>query len=400
MSDSRLRVALIVGGFPDREHPISNVFTLRSAQALSREVDLRVVVLRAWLPRRKVRSETTFGGLRVTTIAVPQVPQLMAANVVLYQRLGGPLVKPLLSEVDLVHSGDAATIGPIVGAWAHAAGKAHVAQITQTMNQQTVPHLWRFPLRRWWERVDAVACNSLALARDAQEHWPMLPNINTVYRGVDLQLFHPGWCAFDRLDPGASGVRFVYLGGFPAYRSLPHGANTKGGYTILRAWKAAEDHLHAAGATLVVAGPACDRPDVATWQGTLRHPDAVRVVGPVAGEAIPALLHSSHALLVPSLQEGLPNVALEASATGRPVIGSDIPAIREVVEHGRTGILVAPGASEEWSAALMTYARDMTALQSLGRAARQRMEQHFDQRRYADQMLTVYEAAMAHRGIE
>ncbi|MFQ7768832.1 MAG: glycosyltransferase [Fusicatenibacter saccharivorans] len=44
--------------------------------------------------------------------------------------------------------------------------------------------------------------------------------------------------------------------------------------------------------------------------------------------------------MLPSYHEGMSNVLLEAAATGRPVITSNIPGCRESVENGKSGLLV------------------------------------------------------------
>ena len=62
------------------------------------------------------------------------------------------------------------------------------------------------------------------------------------------------------------------------------------------------------------------------------------------------LLGMSSMLVLPSITEGMPRTVMEAMAMGKPVIGSDIPGIRSLVENGKTGILVPvrdPGAIAE-----------------------------------------------------
>jgi glycosyltransferase involved in cell wall biosynthesis len=390
----RLRVALIVGGFPDAEHPISNVFGVRTAQALTRETQLSTIVLRAWLPRRPLRRTESIQNLRVTTIAVPQWPQATIANLLVYQNAGWRLVRSILKDVDVVHSGDLSSLGVIAGRWARRAGKPHVTQATQCMSRVTVPHLWGRALDGWQRDVDAIACNSDALRREVDALWPDLPEVRTVYRGVDLALFHPQGPVFAALPQARDGARFLYAGGFPAYPLLPHAANTKGGFTLLAAWASNEASLHAAGATLVVAGPDCGRADVLAWHSRLRYRDSVKILGPVLSELMPSLIRAADAVVVPSLQEGLPNIAVETSASGRAVLGSDIPPMREVVVPWETGRLVPAGDANAWSKALLQAAHERSALAAYGEAGRLRMEATFDQRSYAARMIEMYETAL------
>lgn len=71
--------------------------------------------------------------------------------------------------------------------------------------------------------------------------------------------------------------------------------------------------------------------------------DAVRFHGARPRDEIAATLARAHALVVPSLREGLGIVALEAMAVGRPVIASGTGGLVETVVDGDDGILVPPG---------------------------------------------------------
>lgn len=51
-------------------------------------------------------------------------------------------------------------------------------------------------------------------------------------------------------------------------------------------------------------------------------------------------IKNSHCIVLPSYHEGTANVLLEAAATARPIIASNIPGCKEIVDHGRTGLLV------------------------------------------------------------
>jgi glycosyltransferase involved in cell wall biosynthesis len=54
-------------------------------------------------------------------------------------------------------------------------------------------------------------------------------------------------------------------------------------------------------------------------------------------------LASAHIVCLPSYREGLPKVLLEAMACGRPIITTDAPGCREVVEHGVNGLIAPVG---------------------------------------------------------
>lgn len=99
---------------------------------------------------------------------------------------------------------------------------------------------------------------------------------------------------------------------------------------------------------------------------------------------LPALYAESHVVVVPSVEDaegdrdGLPNVVLEAMASGRPVVASDIGAIKSAITLGRTGLLVRPGDRAALTRALTRLAERPSLGSELGRLARRRVEQRYD----------------------
>jgi glycosyltransferase involved in cell wall biosynthesis len=55
------------------------------------------------------------------------------------------------------------------------------------------------------------------------------------------------------------------------------------------------------------------------------------------------MLNSCDLFVLPSKWEGMPKALVEAMACGLPVIGTDVPGIRDLIDHGRNGYLCEPG---------------------------------------------------------
>lgn len=92
-------------------------------------------------------------------------------------------------------------------------------------------------------------------------------------------------------------------------------------------------------------------------------------------------MKEADAIVHPSYHEGMSNVLMEAAATGRPVIASNISGCREVVDDGKSGILFEPRNVKALTGALEKFmSLDADARRDMGRAARTLVEQKFDRR--------------------
>ena len=84
-------------------------------------------------------------------------------------------------------------------------------------------------------------------------------------------------------------------------------------------------------------------------------------------------------VVLPSYHEGMSNVLLEAAATGRPVITSDIPGCREAVEDGKTGLLCkARDCASLYEQMARMAETPFSTRQAMGLAAHEKMVQEFD----------------------
>lgn len=91
-----------------------------------------------------------------------------------------------------------------------------------------------------------------------------------------------------------------------------------------------------------------------------------------------------------SVKEGLPYVLLEAGQAVLPVVGTRIPGNVDIVEHGKSGILVAPKKSGEVAAALMEYCKNKDLRDSHGAELRHRVLTVFSAEKMATQSALIY----------
>lgn len=93
--------------------------------------------------------------------------------------------------------------------------------------------------------------------------------------------------------------------------------------------------------------------------------------------------------------EGVPKVLLEAAASGRALITTDMPGCREVVEHGINGLLVEPRDVEGLTQAIKQLLNDPELRIRMGRESRERAEASFGIETVTTQTLAVYEALLS-----
>ena len=99
---------------------------------------------------------------------------------------------------------------------------------------------------------------------------------------------------------------------------------------------------------------------------------------------VPRLLPAADLFVLSSLYEGIPNIVMEAMAAGLPVVATAVGGVPELIEDGRSGILVKSESSTELSSAICKLLEDREKLYSMGRNGRQRVQDHFSIERMVD----------------
>jgi glycogen synthase len=110
------------------------------------------------------------------------------------------------------------------------------------------------------------------------------------------------------------------------------------------------------------------------------------------GNDLEAEYGRANLFVFPSRHEGMPNVVLEAMASGLPVIATRIPGNEELVSAGVTGELVPPEDTAALKVALEHLLPDARLRQNMGSAARKRVEEKYDWANTARQYLSLLEA--------
>lgn len=110
---------------------------------------------------------------------------------------------------------------------------------------------------------------------------------------------------------------------------------------------------------------------------------------------MPSLYQSVHAVVLPSYREGLPKGLIEAAACGLPLVTTDVPGCREVVQHGLTGLLVPARDAVALARAIARLQDDLPLRAKLGAAARQKALSEFDERVVIEKTMHVYEELIA-----
>jgi glycosyltransferase involved in cell wall biosynthesis len=114
---------------------------------------------------------------------------------------------------------------------------------------------------------------------------------------------------------------------------------------------------------------------------------------------IQELLAMSEMFVMPSLYEGLPIALLEAMASGKPIVATDVDGIRGVIEKGISGLLVPPQEESQLAKAISILLTDKQLATSLATSSRERAEREFDIRLHVKKIEGIYMEIAADKGI-
>jgi glycogen(starch) synthase len=214
----------------------------------------------------------------------------------------------------------------------------------------TYHRLTRPITRAIWQSAGAVLANSTGLGRLAQTTWPEAPLV-IIPNGVDTDQFTP-----DISQDTNEGLRLLYVGRL---------VRSKGVDLVLEALQDLPE------VRLRIVGDGPERGYLTRLALDLGVKDRVEFSGWLGRPQLPRQYHWANAFVLLSEEEGMPNVLLEAMASGLPIIATDNYANRELVEPGKNGRLVASRDRSELAEAIRQLRDDADLRQRWGTNGRQ-----------------------------
>ncbi len=260
----------------------------------------------------------------------------------------------------------------------------------------------RSPLKRWYNAVmtrgDLTIANS-TFTRDhiVAEHGLGSDQIAVAPEGIDTDIFDQDRVSPERmavvraawkLDTGRQGPILLVAARLTGW---------KGQRVMIEAMSRLE---HAPGALLVLAGKEEKAGEAAALRAAAERAEVrerVRIVGAV--DDMPAAYALADLVVAPStLPESFGRGVAEAGAMARPVLASPLGGPAETIVHDRTGWLVPAGDVGAWVRAVdAALALGPDARARIGRAARDRVTEHYSLRAMAAATFAIYRRVLAAR---
>ncbi len=204
----------------------------------------------------------------------------------------------------------------------------------------------------------AIVANSGEVAAYiARQYWAPAGRIRVIHNAIDTRRFRPA-------ELGASGTQgpIVTVGRLVEQKN--HALFLDAAAQLLRELPQAQ---------FVITGDGPLRSALEQQARTLGIADRVSFTG--ERDDIEVLLQSASLFWLTSRWEGMPNVVLEAMASGVPVITTDVSGVRELLRPGVDGFVVTKSDAAEFAAASTRLLRDPGAWRNVSAAARTRAEE-------------------------
>jgi len=255
--------------------------------------------------------------------------------------------------------------------------------VVLTSQHDTYHRGWPFDLYRRWSgpRLDATVAISPSVVEYCRESLHVPPaHIHVIENAVDLARFEPA------IVPMRTPVTFGAIGTL-----IP----IKGHEVVIEAFARIANQLP--GSRLLLAGQGPLRASLEQRARELGVGDCVEFHGLV--DDMTSFLTQVDIVVHPSRQEAFGLAIVEGMASRKPVIATDLPAIRHVLAEGRAGVLVDAGDIEGFASAMRRLALDAPEAQRLAVAGHEHAASFYCRSRMATEYAALYDELIAARAL-
>jgi glycosyltransferase involved in cell wall biosynthesis len=262
-------------------------------------------------------------------------------------------------------------------------------------HQQEPP--WRRFLFRNLERLASHWCDRMIFISQPLVEWASKEKIGCtmkmarIYSGIEMDRFHPVSEAEKRRLRAEWGIG-EHDGVIGIVSKLWAG---KGHDLLIRAFKEIRKEMPQA--RLVIVGEGYLMDSLQTLASQLQLSDAVIFTGFL--EEIPQIIATFDVAVLPSYFEGMGRVLLEAMAMEKPVVGTRVGGIPDLIEEGLNGFLVSPGSSKELASAVLKILSDKALAAKMGQEGRKKMTDRFSAESMVRSIEEVYRDLLKEKGV-
>ena len=243
---------------------------------------------------------------------------------------------------------------------------------------------------RWLRRLHRpMVTHYVALSRDLEQYLrdaigvPQ-KRITQIYNGVDIDLFQPPPAGREAIGP-YSDPRYFVVG--TVGRMQPVKDQITLVHAMIELWRSDESARRWLRLALVGDGPL--RRDVEELIKQHNVSDYAWLAGP--RDDVPRVMRGLDLFVLPSRAEGVSNTLLEAMASGLPAVATRVGGNSELMEEGRTGILVPPLEPLAMAAAIREYYLNRDMARHHGASAREAATRRFGLEVMVDNYLRLYD---------
>tara|TARA_B100001123_G_scaffold374234_1_gene439371 strand:- start:2381 stop:3532 length:1152 start_codon:yes stop_codon:yes gene_type:complete len=224
----------------------------------------------------------------------------------------------------------------------------------KALDSEGIGGLFKAISRPIWRVADALVANSEGLKSIAHRVEPTV-EIEVIPNGIDTNRFQPR-----KEDRKGDTVRILFVGRLEPYKGLDH---------LIEAIALIKPRL-TCGLAVDIVGDGSLRDELPEQIRKLDVNQEVHLKGGVSPDRIPSEFQQADIFVLPSIVEGMPNVVLEAMASGLPVVTTEIPGSQELVLNGQTGFLVPHSSPTELGKALLNLVENKSKRVQMGRNGR------------------------------